>query len=277
MIFKIGFLILSLLQFIGWEMMFFNGIYEEEKKDKSTVVLGNLFAFFIYVFCHGICWYMLLFGDTFSTELTNCKCIKYLFKTTKYCLRDLGYYSRSVLSNCALFIIMSMCISSINLAYGGVNLYLGLKREYERKNNPELSEMPGFIVSSVTFSSIFCGLAFITFIALTSIVIDITYQIYNTEPCPECGINGYCSSKLKLKRDQETWKRRRRLYLFTSAFFGKEYTNKLFPFDEDTVKFDLVFDKNKIINDFDRNNEAINIPLFKPENITVTNCNNKTL
>jgi len=46
MIFKIGFLALSLLQFIGWEMMFFNGIYEEEKNNKSTVVIGNLFISF---------------------------------------------------------------------------------------------------------------------------------------------------------------------------------------------------------------------------------------
>jgi len=166
---------------------------------------------------------------------------------------------------------MSMCISSINLAYGGVNLYLGLKREYERKHDPEISDMPGFFLSSVTFSSVFCGLALITFITFSSIIIDIIYQIYHTEPCPECGINGYCSSKLKLKRDQETWKRRRRLYLFISAFFGKEKTNKLFSFDEDTVKFDLVFDKNKI------SNNDVHIPLLKPENITVTSCNNKTL
>jgi len=50
-------------------------------------------------------------------------------------------------------------------------------------------------------------------------------------------MNIFKLKKLKLKRDQETWKRRRRLYLFTSAFLGKEYTNKWFPFDEDTVKF----------------------------------------
>ncbi|ORX41765.1 hypothetical protein BCR36DRAFT_416575 [Piromyces finnis] len=236
------------------------------------------YVFITYVLCHGLCWYILIFGDTFSTKIHECQCIKYLFKTTKYCLQDLGYYSRSVLSNCALFIVMSMCISSVNLAFSGANLFQSLKREYERKTNPELSEMPGFIVSAITLSSIFFTLALFSFIILSSLILDIAYQVYNTEPCTECGINGYCSSKLKIKRDQETWKVKRRIHLFTSAFFGKEFANSIIPFDEDTVKFDLVYNKNETLNNemSKINNEAY-LQYYKPENIVVSYSNDKTL
>ncbi|ORX83737.1 hypothetical protein BCR32DRAFT_143560 [Anaeromyces robustus] len=176
MLFKIGFLVLSLVQFIGWEIIFFNGIYEDEKNHVSSGVLNNLIVFFIYVSCHGLSWFMLLFGDTFSTELNECKCIKYLFKTSKYCLQDLGYYSRSVLSNCAIFIVNAMCLSTINLTFGGVNLYLSIKREHDRQIKPEIPEMPGFIVSAITFSSIFCVISLISFVTLLTLVMDIIYQ-----------------------------------------------------------------------------------------------------
>ncbi|KAG4095414.1 hypothetical protein H8356DRAFT_1687169 [Neocallimastix lanati (nom. inval.)] len=278
MFFKIGFLCISLIQFIGWEIIFFNGIYEEEQSGRSSGVLNNLIIFFIYVICNGICWFSLLFGDTLSTELKECTCIKYLFKTTKYCLQDLGYYSRSVLSKCSLFIVMAMCISAVNLSFGGCNLYLSIEREIQRKTNPDLPSKPGFIISAVKFNSIFCLLSLITFTVIASVVIDIAYQIYNTEPCPECSINGYCSSKLKLKREQETWKRRRRLHLFTTAFFGKEFANKMFPFDEDYVKFDFVFNRDQINNNgIVKNHENNYVPLYKPENIVVTNYIDKTL
>jgi len=46
MIFKIGFLILSLFQFVGWEILFFNGIYEEEQNKHSSGVLKNLIISF---------------------------------------------------------------------------------------------------------------------------------------------------------------------------------------------------------------------------------------
>ncbi|KAG4100845.1 hypothetical protein H8356DRAFT_1659268 [Neocallimastix lanati (nom. inval.)] len=238
-------------------------------------------VFFTYVICHGLCWFLLLFKDTFSTKLNECNCIKYLFKTTKYCLQDLGYYSRSVLSNCTSFIVLALCISTINLTFGGCNLYLSIKREYEKKINPEIPSMPGFIVSAVTFSSIYCVLSFITFSVLTSVIIDIAYQIYNTTPCNECGVNGYCASKIKIRREQETWKKRRRLHLFTSAFFGKEFANKIIPFDEDYVKFDFVFNKEDCNNvDYNKNNVKNNedcVPLYKPENLVIMNYNDKTL
>jgi len=273
MFFKLILLIISIIQFIGWEILFLNETYEEEKTTKVNIP-SNLFIFLSYILINSISWFMVLFGETFSTNLEECKCIKYLFKTTKYCLRDFGYYSRSVLINCASSIVLSLCISAINLTYGGTQLYLSLKREYDRKSNPELSKMPGFIVSSVVLCSIFCTLALISFITLSSITIDIFYQIYTTEPCIECSINGYCSSKLKVKRDQEIWKWKRRLHIFSQAFLGKEFADKMAPFDEETVKFDLIYNKDEV-QDADKNNGYV--PLFREENIIVTNYNDKTL
>jgi len=45
--FKLGYLIISLSQFIGWEILFFNGIYEEEKNNnKNYGILSNILISF---------------------------------------------------------------------------------------------------------------------------------------------------------------------------------------------------------------------------------------
>jgi len=50
------------------------------------------------------------------------------------------------------------------------------KGEYDRKTNPELSEMPGFVVSSIIFNLLFCTMALFSFIVLLSVILDIAYQ-----------------------------------------------------------------------------------------------------